>query len=576
MINFSLFAPTHTNYGPNVTLIGQLWGKSSSPAASVGDLDIPWQDLQDSPSIFSLLSWHTMLSDFHGRQDDLDKLNDWANSRQAVSVKFLIGDGGTGKSRLAAEFATDLKNRGWAAGFCDLRKDQSFKIFREGCLLIVDYPEENREAVIDLMRSLANIGRQAKFRLLFLTRKSIDDWYDTIQEARADVITDFAPVNLGRFDLNAAHEVYYSTLQRAGERFETDPLNLPKGAFEAWFNDAPENNRPLFILALAVHNAMYPEKLEVNYKGAEVINALVDREVGRLRNIAKGFDAVDDYVFARLLAMAAISGGLSIGHAIKFLQSEDLILGAAPDWNLKTILSHSGLMVNSAIPCPTPDILSAAFVAKVLGQDTDNAPKLIWAAMENNIKSSLENIARLSYDSEITLGGGENRLSYWLEMIVGESVDRAQTLANVFSEENYFPLGWNKISVRVWNFIAEQTTKPAIKAMSLNNLSNRLDAVGDPKGALAAIEEAVEIYRQLAGDNPARFTPDLATSLGAYGLILKNATRITDAILAFQDADRLIRPFAEEWPESPYTRLLNALEAGLRECEEKERDERKG
>ena len=49
--------------------------------------------------------------------------------------------------------------------------------------------------------------------------------------------------------------------------------------------------------------------------------------------------------------------------------------------------------------------------------------------------------------------------------------------------------------------------------MSLNNLSNRLSDAGDGAGALAAIREAVEIRRQLAQDNPARFAPALERSL---------------------------------------------------------------
>ena len=46
--------------------------------------------------------------------------------------------------------------------------------------------------------------------------------------------------------------------------------------------------------------------------------------------------------------------------------------------------------------------------------------------------------------------------------------------------------------------------------MSLNNLSNRRAELGDRAGALAAIDEAVTLYRELAAANPAAFTPDLA------------------------------------------------------------------
>jgi len=46
-----------------------------------------------------------------------------------------------------------------------------------------------------------------------------------------------------------------------------------------------------------------------------------------------------------------------------------------------------------------------------------------------------------------------------------------------------------------------------------NNLSNCLSVLGDRPGALKVIQEAVEIRRRLAESNPARYEPDLATSL---------------------------------------------------------------
>ena len=49
--------------------------------------------------------------------------------------------------------------------------------------------------------------------------------------------------------------------------------------------------------------------------------------------------------------------------------------------------------------------------------------------------------------------------------------------------------------------------------MSLNNQSSRLADLGRREEALAAIEEAVTIYRALAEARPDAFLPDLAMSL---------------------------------------------------------------
>ena len=49
--------------------------------------------------------------------------------------------------------------------------------------------------------------------------------------------------------------------------------------------------------------------------------------------------------------------------------------------------------------------------------------------------------------------------------------------------------------------------------MSLNNLSLRLGDLGWREEALTAIQEATEVYRELAAARPDAFRPDLAQSL---------------------------------------------------------------
>ena len=49
--------------------------------------------------------------------------------------------------------------------------------------------------------------------------------------------------------------------------------------------------------------------------------------------------------------------------------------------------------------------------------------------------------------------------------------------------------------------------------MSLTNLANALSALGQYQPALAAVEEAVTIFRELAAQRPDTFQPNLAVSL---------------------------------------------------------------
>jgi tetratricopeptide (TPR) repeat protein len=66
-------------------------------------------------------------------------------------------------------------------------------------------------------------------------------------------------------------------------------------------------------------------------------------------------------------------------------------------------------------------------------------------------------------------------------------------------------------------------------AMALNNQSIRVGDLGRQEEALAAVEEAVTIYRQLAGARPAAFLADLTTSLYNLANILSLLNRGAEA-----------------------------------------------
>jgi hypothetical protein len=73
----------------------------------------------------------------------------------------------------------------------------------------------------------------------------------------------------------------------------------------------------------------------------------------------------------------------------------------------------------------------------------------------------------------------------------------------------------------------------------LVSLSIRLSGLGRREQALAAIEEAVTIRRQLARDRPGAFLPDLATSLNTLANVLTAMKREPAAVAARLEATKL-------------------------------------
>jgi len=71
---------------------------------------------------------------------------------------------------------------------------------------------------------------------------------------------------------------------------------------------------------------------------------------------------------------------------------------------------------------------------------------------------------------------------------------------------------------------------PSRRASHLTSLSNSLGDIGEREKALAAIEEAVALYRELAAARPDAFRPALASSLHTLSLALSHFRRREEAV----------------------------------------------
>lgn len=97
------------------------------------------------------LHWKSRLAPtLVGREREMASLRRWATEGRGVRARVLSGEGGTGKTRLAAELAQDLRDQGWQAGFAALRRSGDgaaiFSTGARGTLILLDYPEKHREA----------------------------------------------------------------------------------------------------------------------------------------------------------------------------------------------------------------------------------------------------------------------------------------------------------------------------------------------------------------------------------------------------------------------------------------------
>ncbi len=152
---------------------------------AVTEPSLDWLPLSDAfedgePNLFSLLRWdYRLVETLYGRDDDLRKILGWAESgSNTPSARLITGEGGAGKTRLAAQAAKVLRDRRWTAGFLPRHRNAfNFAVRDKGLFLVLDYPEEQPERTTAILKELAE-RKTAPYplRVLFLSRRSFVEW----------------------------------------------------------------------------------------------------------------------------------------------------------------------------------------------------------------------------------------------------------------------------------------------------------------------------------------------------------------------------------------------------------------
>ncbi|MBI5581651.1 MAG: ATP-binding protein, partial [Deltaproteobacteria bacterium] len=531
--------------------------KTGGHADQAIELDVPWHPLQANPSLFALLSWHTRASEFKGRDEQMAALKRWANDARAVSIRFVTGAGGVGKSRLAAEFASELQKDGWAAGFVDLKEPKSYESHSKNILIVIDYPEENQEDTRELLRKLAPLRHEGRLRVLFLTRQEMSTWQNVIRDSRVETLVEMKPVHLSGIDAAAALEIYLSASQTAGEVFTSEWLGVDEEMISAWLKEAPENELPLFILAAGVHNATKPGMETIEYKGRDIVESLVERELTRFRNIARDCNVKDGILFARLLSIATIAGVIPENKISEVMERLEPYSELPAHFDPQCELQKAGLLNQGEIRALAPDIVAAAFITRVLRLKMDIAPELAWIGLNMDVQGGLLRLGRLSYDAEVVLGNHRFRLSNWLAEGIEGHIDRAQVFISSFNDVP--PIGLLNAAIVACMTILPKAENEIERAGIYNNLCLCLSNSGQRREALEAAKRAVEIYERLAAANPQAFESDLAMSLNNLGSLYSGLGQRREALEAAKRAVEICERLAAANPQAFERHLAGSL-----------------
>lgn len=530
-------------------------------------------------NISSLMRWeYRLVEKLYGRDREISDIIEWAETpRPEILVRLIEGEGGSGKTRLAAEVAKSLRAKDWQAGFLSRSGSLVHAAGKNGLLLILDYPEEQVDrlkALVDSIRSCKHPGY--RLRILLLSRRSFEEWGDTFAQI-PDLVGQQSIAALGPLPTSEAHALVIEASSRLARHLGRSDADDYRGLNE-WLAANEKNRVSLHATAAAIHHVLFPDAT-FGLSATRIIADLVQRETTRV-NGASEAAGLGRHALSRLLALATVSGKLTPAAIARMAKPElqvfecpaNLVrdrLQCLPWWSSNT----------NILPALTPDILAAAFASRVLKEQPDLASPRLWAALQDGIGLDFAaRIGRIVHDIDI-VEGAPSPLPHWLEQIVSDNPSTATAfgvlifdpalphrlaslagttglaLADVVQDDASLGVLLSNTGVHLSNsgrrleglqtarraesiYSRLATARPTLfesdLAASLSNLANHLSDAGDKEGALKAAERAVEIYERLAATDSALIEPDLAMSLNNLANRLNDTGDLEGALGAAQ------------------------------------------
>lgn len=123
-----------------------------------------------SPS--NAFHFRTEMTSFHGRKEEMQELRSFCESTDKFKWWAITGAGGSGKSRLAAEFTKEMEQAGWRCFWLDKGNWKYIKNnqLAEKTLIVIDYAQTYEEELGNWIEILEISERSLPIRILMIER----------------------------------------------------------------------------------------------------------------------------------------------------------------------------------------------------------------------------------------------------------------------------------------------------------------------------------------------------------------------------------------------------------------------
>ena len=292
--------------------------RKAAAAAMIDDGRQKWVKDRCPPS--ALLDAHYQVVPFRSRRAEITSLDDWCADGRPVAVRLYTGGGGMGKTRLLLHYAQLLRERGWQAGFfagggalpsgvLDALIEQPPRL-----LLVFDYAETQRDALIPALHRAASTDSRRRVRLVLLARDAAD-WWDELKLQGAGVGHLLQSPATEHHELRPVEGTEHGQSDAFGDAFEAFSAAL--GSATA-MTPSPDLTAPHFASVLYIHIAalaaverrtindrepllQFAYDREKRFWGERAPRGLSTKAMAQAAAFATMMGGADDEVGARLL-----------------------------------------------------------------------------------------------------------------------------------------------------------------------------------------------------------------------------------------------------------------------------------
>ena len=532
--------------------------------------------------------------DLVGREMELDDLRGWLHKETPISVRVLTANAGYGKTRLALELIEEMVSQGWHAGFLTRAELTRFRKQRDlagwgwnvPILAVVDYASASARDLHAWLKELADnaIWDNAEarngrpLRLLLLERQAErgSGWWAEVfgRGDDAAVLEKLAdpsePVALRPLDdAGQRRAILTKTLASLGSTV-TLPAVGDDSDFDRRLTELTWAGVPLLLMLAAATAAREGFGQVLAMGSGDLAFSVAETEMARILKVVESQNVSTSLVplVKHVTAVATLRQGLTSEVAREMIEQESEELGYnLPNGSaaLRDALAMALPNEVGSIASVEPDMIGEALFLDVWRDDNTHALPAISRAYATDPDAVAKTIIRTCQDYVIR---GHRHPLNWLEKIRADSTD-LYALIHLSSMMPKHTLELREIAAELDKTIVAKAYPPAgdlrglrqftILADSLHNLSNSFSNLGERENALATIEDAVSLDRELTRILPDVGRPKLATSLNSLSNRLSDLGQREKALAASKEAVEISRDLATSRPDTFLPELANCL-----------------